>query len=190
MAINTYVSYLVEDTVEGNANTTNHFNDLRARRSVDSSWTMSYCGFPIVPWGARKVMQWLKEEYNNPEILITEVGICDDGSTLHDRGRIAFFHDYLNAFLDAMYEDGVNIFGIAAWSLIDNFEWLWGYSARFGIFHVDYEDANKARTPKDSADFFIELISTRKIPSKASVVHKCNFILLSSVIASLYRWRF
>ena len=44
---------------------------------------------------------------------------------------------------------------------MDNFEWSWGYSKRFGIVRVDYETLE--RTPKDSARFYAELIRTRRL---------------------------
>ncbi len=50
--------------------------------------------------------------------------------------------------------------GYFVWSLLDNFEWAWGYEKRFGIVHVDYETL--VRTPKDSALAYAELIAEAK----------------------------
>lgn len=68
----------------------------------------------------------MKNEYNNPEIVIFENGYSDLGET-NDTGRIDYFKHYLNALLDAM-DEGVNVSGYMAWSLMDNFEWLQGYT--------------------------------------------------------------
>ena len=56
---------------------------------------------------------------------------------------------------------GADVRGYFVWSLMDNFEWAWGYSKRFGIVRVDYETLE--RTPKDSARFYADLIRTRRL---------------------------
>jgi beta-glucosidase len=56
-------------------------------------------------------------------------------------------------------QEGVDLRGYFAWSLLDNFEWSLGYSKRFGIIHVDY--ATQRRTPKASAKFYAEVIRSR-----------------------------
>lgn len=80
----------------------------------------------MVPEGFRSLLDWLKTEYNNPEIIITENGYSDKG-TLNDNDRIDYFKKYLSALLEGKYEDGVNVIGYTAWSLLDNFEWFRGY---------------------------------------------------------------
>jgi beta-glucosidase len=57
---------------------------------------------------------------------------------------------------------GVDLRGYMVWSLMDNFEWAWGYSKRFGIVFVDYESLE--RTIKSSGRWLTELIRTRRIP--------------------------
>ena len=59
------------------------------------------------------------------------------------------------------YEDGANLHGYYLWSLLDNFEWAWGFEMRFGIVHVDYEN-NMRRTPKESALAYRDLIRASK----------------------------
>lgn len=68
----------------------------------------------------------INDEYNNPTILITENGFSTRNISYEDEGRVAFYRRYLDAMLDAM-EDGANIIGYTAWSLMDNFEWIQGY---------------------------------------------------------------
>ena len=52
-------------------------------------------------------------------------------------------------------ENGVDLVGFFPWSLMDNFEWAWGYAYRFGMYYVDYR--TQARIPKDSARWFSEV---------------------------------
>jgi len=74
---------------------------------------------------------------------------------VHDPGRIAFLRDHLAAAGDAIAAS-VNLKGYFVWSLLDNFEWAWGYAKRFGIVYVDY--ATQRRIPKDSAFWYREVI--------------------------------
>ena len=68
-----------------------------------------------------------------------------------DQDRVSFVRDHLVAVHDAI-SAGVDVRGYFVWSLMDNFEWAWGYDKRFGIVRVDYE--TQQRTPKASALFF------------------------------------
>ncbi|XP_023312456.1 beta-glucosidase 42-like [Anoplophora glabripennis] len=81
---------------------------------------------PITPWGIRKLLNWLKQAYHNPEIFITENGVAENGSSLNDTIRSNYYRDYLSNIRSAM-EDGVKIIGYTDWSLLDNFEFSEGY---------------------------------------------------------------
>ncbi|HYT96827.1 MAG TPA: family 1 glycosylhydrolase, partial [Casimicrobiaceae bacterium] len=72
--------------------------------------------------------------------------------------RVDYMRQHVAA-LHAAREAGVDLQGYFAWSLLDNFEWSHGYSKRFGIVHVNFE--NQKRTPKDSARFYSQVIATR-----------------------------
>lgn len=92
---------------------------------MDNAKSLKFC-FQIVPEGFRKILNAIKNEYNNPPVIITENGVSDDGK-LSDKIRINYLSEYLKAMLQAIYEDGCNIKGYTVWSLIDNFEWENGY---------------------------------------------------------------
>ena len=77
---------------------------------------------------------------------------------VYDDDRVAYFHTHLNAVDEAMRQ-GVDIRGYFAWSLMDNFEWAFGYSKRFGLVYTDYESGR--RIIKQSGFAYKELI-TRK----------------------------
>ena len=71
---------------------------------------------------------------------------------MHDADRVEYLRAPLRAPPSARSRDGVDLRGYFVWSLLDNFEWAYGFCKRFGLIHVDYETLE--RTPKDSADFY------------------------------------
>lgn len=74
---------------------------------------------------------------------------------LHDQKRINYYKSYLLSLKKAI-DDGANVMGYFAWSLLDNFEWRLGYTSRFGIVYVDYKDLK--RYPKMSAYWFKQVL--------------------------------
>ena len=79
--------------------------------------------------------------------------------------RVDYLRRALRAALAAI-EQGVDLRGYFAWSLLDNFEWSHGYSKRFGIVHVDF--ATQRRTPKASARFYAAVIRSNGAALDAS----------------------
>lgn len=105
------------------------------------------------------IPKFLYERYKKP-ILITENGMsCHDTISLdgkcHDPNRIDYTHRYLLELKKAI-DDNVDIIGYFHWSLMDNFEWTWGYQQRFGIVHIDFQTLK--RTPKDSFYWYKDVI--------------------------------
>lgn len=117
--------------------------------------------FQIVPWGIHRLLKWLDKEYNRMPIYVTESGMSDIGGTADDL-RVFYYNHYLDNVLKAINE-GANVQGYIAWSLLDNFEWRAGYTERFGLYHVDYTSDNKTRTAKKSALVYKKIVETRKI---------------------------
>jgi beta-glucosidase len=74
---------------------------------------------------------------------------------VHDPDRVDYLLRHLEAAAEAIGK-GVDLRGYFAWSLLDNFEWSFGYDRRFGIVHVDYD--TQQRTPKDSARAYAEVL--------------------------------
>jgi len=105
----------------------------------------------------QSIMQFSK--YPIKDIIITENGasfkdVLDNGH-IHDELRIKYFQDYLSAILKAK-NDGANVTGYFAWTLLDNFEWLEGYRPKFGLIYVDFE--TQKRVLKDSGKWFCEFL--------------------------------
>ncbi|MBD8043771.1 beta-glucosidase [Arthrobacter sp. Sa2BUA2] len=107
----------------------------------------------VNPDGLRKLLVRLSQEYPElPPLYITENGAAYDDvvsgeGTVPDADRTRFILDHVQA-VGAAIEQGADVRGYFVWSLLDNFEWSWGYEKRFGIIHVDYQ--TQVRTIKDS----------------------------------------
>jgi beta-glucosidase len=113
------------------------------------------------------LLLYIKENYGNPTIFITENGVDEVNNktmplkeALNDNTRIEYYHKHLLALRNAM-RDGANVKGYFAWSLLDNFEWADGYTLRFGLNFVDYDDGMK-RHPKNSAHWFKKFLREMK----------------------------
>ncbi|XVF19215.1 hypothetical protein REPUB_Repub11eG0090400 [Reevesia pubescens] len=128
-------------------------NGIPIGEKTGSDWIYVY------PRGFRDLLLYIKEKYNNPLIYITENGVGEVNNAtlplkeaLNDKMRIDYYYRHL-FFLQNAMKDGVKVKGYFAWSLLDNFEWAFGYTVRFGINFVDYKDGLK-RYPKLSAHWF------------------------------------
>ncbi|XP_020587680.1 beta-glucosidase 4 isoform X1 [Phalaenopsis equestris] len=120
----------------------------------------------IVPWGLRKVLNYIARKYKNFPIYVTENGMDDEENEsatlndfLNDEKRVRYFKGYLGAVAQAI-RDGVDVRGYFAWSLLDNFEWAQGYTKRFGLVYVDYKNGLK-RYPKSSAFWFSHFLKDK-----------------------------
>ncbi|KAF8666362.1 hypothetical protein HU200_053465 [Digitaria exilis] len=167
IGLNYYTAYFAENVPPSNSQNYSYNTDPRAnltgsRNGVPigptsaSTW---YFTFYIYPKGLHELLLYVKETYGNPTVYITENGVPEISNSsltlqevLKDHTVIQYYHDHLLALRSAV-RDGVNVKGYFAWSLLDDFEWASGYTLRFGINFVDYNDGLK-RYPKDSAHWF------------------------------------
>jgi len=124
-------------------------------------------GWSINPGGLERQLLWIAEiskgAFGKSEIpiYITENGCAYDDEIsadgrVHDKLRIEYLKQHLSVCADVI-KKGVPLKGYYIWSLLDNFEWAYGYSKRFGIIHVDFKTLK--RTPKDSAYFMRDAIA-------------------------------
>ncbi|HEY0538079.1 MAG TPA: GH1 family beta-glucosidase [Actinoallomurus sp.] len=117
-------------------------------------------GWSIDATGLTELLLRLRDEHPGTPLMITENGAAfddrlDADGRVRDQRRIDYLRDHLAAVGQAMKE-GADVRGYFVWSLLDNYEWAYGYSKRFGIVHVDYE--TQARTWKDSAHWYRDQI--------------------------------
>ncbi|XBI73738.1 hypothetical protein VPH35_067422 [Triticum aestivum] len=129
-------------------------NGVPIGQKANSNWLY------IVPTGMYGCVNYIREKYNNPTIIISENGMDQPANLtreefLHDASRVEFYKTYL-AELKKAIDDGANVVGYFAWSLLDNFEWLSGYTSKFGIVYVDFTTLK--RYPKDSAYWFKKML--------------------------------
>ncbi|WNJ97642.1 GH1 family beta-glucosidase [Vibrio ruber] len=128
----------------------------------------TYIGWEIYPQGLTDLLVRLHERYNNiPPIYVTENGAatndtCVDGQ-VNDEQRVRYFQTHLEA-IDQAIKSGVRINGYFAWSLMDNFEWAFGYRQRFGLVYVDYQ--TQERTLKQSAIAYKNMLLERAEENK------------------------
>ena len=122
----------------------------------------------VQPDGLRELLVRVDNEYAAPagtSLYVTENGaafddvVAGDGS-VPDPLRTGYLREHLGAVLDAL-DEGVNVKGYFYWSLMDNFEWAWGYAKRFGIVRVDYD--TQERIVKDSGHAYATIIRDRAL---------------------------
>lgn len=123
-------------------------------------------GWVVDPSGLTALLLDLHARRPDLPLWITENGaaypdaVAEDGR-VHDADRVAYLHAHLDA-VGAALDAGADVRGYFAWSLMDNFEWAYGYERRFGIVHVDY--ATLERTVKDSGHWYRRLATTGELP--------------------------
>jgi beta-glucosidase len=121
-------------------------------------------GWNIDPDGLTELLVRLHREYPAQPLLVTENGaafrdeVAPDG-TIRDVERVAYLQRHVDAVAAAI-EQGVDVRGYFLWSLLDNFEWSWGYDRRFGIVRVD--DRTLERSWKQSAHWYRDHIRAQR----------------------------
>ncbi|MEU1249314.1 GH1 family beta-glucosidase [Micromonospora arida] len=124
-------------------------------------------GWNIDPPALTELLLRLQREYPSQPMMITENGAAFDDvvsadGRIHDDRRIDYLRRHIGAVADARAQ-GADVRGYFVWSLLDNFEWGYGYDRRFGIIRVDYD--TQVRTWKDSAHWYQRLAATGKLDS-------------------------
>ena len=144
------------------------FGGLNKARSIPYSapgWGRTEMNWGIDPDGIKREVLHLKENYGNPKVYLMENGcampdVPDENGFVADWDRINFLRAHIRSLHEAI-EEGANVHGYIAWSILDNFEWERGYSRRFGLVRVDYETLE--RIPKQSAYWYRDVIAKNTI---------------------------
>lgn len=160
IGLNHYSSHIVSEGVQGPQ--PSQSRDAKVIKTVNPENVFGVSWLAHEPEGFRKCLNYIRNEYGQIPIYISENG-CDDPSGIHDVHHIQYIKDYLKAVVGAI-NDGCNVLAYTVWSFMDSYEWASGYKAKFGLYHVDFDDKERKRTPKDSVNFLREIIKTRIIP--------------------------
>jgi beta-glucosidase len=159
----------LEDNVNGGRPTRSPFPAADSVHRHPRGLPLTAMDWEIQPDGLTRILLRLHEDYTGPagvRLHVTENGAAFDDvveadGSVQDLNRRSYLRAHLAATLDAR-EAGVPVDGYFAWSLLDNFEWAWGYEKRFGIVRVDYD--TQERTPKASALDLSGIITSRNLP--------------------------
>jgi beta-glucosidase len=119
--------------------------------------------------GLYELLQEVSKQAPGLPLYITENGRAAEDyvnpqGQVDDIERVRYLQSHLEAGARAI-KDGVNLAGYFVWSLLDNFEWAWGYQKRFGIVYVDF--GTQHRIPKSSARFYSEVVRANAVPRSA-----------------------
>jgi beta-glucosidase len=144
-----------------------------AVRQVPGPGPRTAFNWEVWPAALYRMIMRVSDDYGRPPIYVTENGCSypdgpgPDGRVQDDR-RIDFYRGYVGQVGRAI-DEGADVRGYYAWTLIDNFEWAMGFSQRFGLVHCDFEGGQK-RTVKDSGHWFRDLIKARRIDYDETLV--------------------
>ncbi len=136
---------------------------LKAAAVRQPQSTYSETGWEVFPQGLVDTLTWVKSRYGDIPLYITENGAAffdpptAEGGRVRDPLRVDYLQKHLKA-VHAAIQQGVNVKGYMAWSLMDNLEWSLGFSKRFGLVHVNFDTLQ--RTPKDSARYYSTVIAS------------------------------
>lgn len=129
--------------------------------------TYTEMDWEVFPQGLTDLLVRLHQEYGVKKLFVTENGSAfadqwDGSDHLSDPSRVAYVREHVHAISKAL-EQGVPLSGYFVWSLLDNYEWAYGYSKRFGIVYVDYP--TQRRVVKDSGRWYQAFVSEYSHPS-------------------------
>ncbi|MFF7362344.1 GH1 family beta-glucosidase [Streptomyces sp. NPDC008125] len=176
LGINYYAPTLVTDPSGGGAESNSHAHGDSAHSPWPGSEHVAFHkaeGKPVTamdwsvdPDGLHALLVDTAREFPDVALMVTENGAAFDDyvspeGRVEDPERIAYLHGHIDAVRRAI-ADGADVRGYFLWSLMDNFEWAYGYSKRFGMVYVDY--ATQTRTPKASAHWYSDVIRRHGLP--------------------------
>ena len=155
------VNYYAGQVFKGGGNGLDIFPGTKYLDGMPWGTERTDIGWSWTPDGIKKLLVRLNNMFPKMPIYITENGACynnvpDENGKIDDVKRQEYMALNISSALESISE-GVNLKGYYAWSLLDNFEWAWGFSMRFGIVFVDF--STMQRIVKESGYQYRELAS-------------------------------
>ena len=158
------VNYYNEDVVEDHAVDPDHPEGFAYAESWEEKTEM---GWRIVPQGLRRILGFIAKTWSPKALYVTENGAAfpdapiaapgpDGPAPVADSDRVAYLRSHIAACRDAI-ADGLPLAGYFVWTLMDNFEWSWGYTRRFGLVAVDPHSGR--RRPKASYYYYRDIVA-------------------------------
>ncbi|XP_047989531.1 myrosinase 1-like [Leguminivora glycinivorella] len=163
LGINHYSSLLISATDHKfESPVPSMYDDIDTGSFVPDDWPTSASSWLMqAPKSMYNVLTHLHKRYNGVAIYVTENG-WSTPEGLQDDDRVRYYRAMLEDVLDAL-DEGVRVEKYMAWSLMDNFEWMRGYTERFGLYEVDFSSPARTRTPRKSALVYKHIVATRTI---------------------------
>ncbi|MED1204540.1 GH1 family beta-glucosidase [Heyndrickxia acidicola] len=153
------INYYTHSIIEEDEN-----DDILRAANISETENVTDMGWGIHPESLYHLLTRIKTEYTDIPLYITENGAAFQDQKMdgkvEDHDRIKYLQDHFSAAHRFIEENG-NLKGYYVWSFMDNYEWAFGYSKRFGIIYVDYETLE--RTPKESYKWYQEVIRKNQI---------------------------
>jgi beta-galactosidase len=162
LGLNYYLSDIVEDCPRPGVG---YFTDQHITSTGHEGWKRSDMGWNVVPRGLRCLLLWAQNRYSpKGGLYVTENGCAvDEPDVIAAKGdsfRVSYIQEHLCEVHKAI-QFGADVRGYFAWSCMDNSEWAFGLTKRFGIIHVDYQTLK--RTVKESARLLSRVSATQSV---------------------------
>jgi beta-glucosidase len=153
LGVNYYYRNIVHQQADGS---------IEMLHPTDAEYTTM--NWEVYPAGLRELLLHLHREYSIPQLFVTENGAAfpdtiSEDNQVHDPRRVHYLREHIREALSTI-ADGVPLAGYFVWSLMDNFEWAFGYAPRFGLVYVDYP--TQRRILKDSGQWYRDMIAGRR----------------------------
>ncbi|XP_059455125.1 beta-glucosidase 17-like isoform X1 [Corylus avellana] len=164
-------SFNLSYTTDSHVDTSTEKDGIPIGEPTPSGWLYIY------PRGIRDFVLYVKRNFDNPPIVITENGLSDVNNNslpiedfLNDSLRLKYLHLHLSTLLKVIKDDGVDVRGYYVWSFLDDFEWEFGYTYRLGINFIDYKNGLR-RFMKHSALWFQDFLQNESQTTRQPLLY-------------------
>ncbi|GJN02360.1 hypothetical protein PR202_ga19702 [Eleusine coracana subsp. coracana] len=132
-----------------------------AVRNYKENYQTAFSGYYVVPQAMEPAIMYVNRRYKGTPVYITENGYSQWSNAskeelMNDTERVNYHKGYVT-YLSKAIRNGANVRGYFIWTLLDNFEWMFGFSVRYGLYHVDFD--TQERIPRSSARWYQEFLT-------------------------------